>query len=530
MDHAPPAAGGYALPAMPHPPDTDPTRRSARPVEAILDPLRRLSRSQRAWALSLSFGLLAALGMAALFSDGLWPETRAQQLRREAAEALARGHLTAPDGSGARELYEAALALDPDRPDARDGLTLVGHAALARADAQIDAGQFAQARQSLALARAMTVPQPRLVELETRLHRRELGDAGVERLLDVADAARRGGRLDGEGYTALRLYQRVLALEPDNVRALEGREDTLSELLAQSRSMLERGALTDAAAVQRRVAQADAGHVELPEARAALAAAVDARLSRAEADLQRGRLAEALAGFRAALDARPDDVRATSGVRRSLQAYVRRVVELAADFRFSEAEAALAQAVAVDPDMAGLDEARRRLAAARATQARLGGEGATQTAAGRGRIRALLAEAARARDRGDLLTPPGESAFDKIAAARALAPRDAEVREAADALLPAAQRCFEDALRENRLIGAGACLEAREALGESRGTALAARRRLAQRWLAVGEERLGASEITAAQRALDQARTLDPDADGVEAFARRVEAASAALD
>ena len=515
---------------MPHPPDTDPTRRSARPVEAILDPLRKLSRTQRAWALALSIGLLIVLVMAALFSDGLWPETRAQQLRREAAEALARGHLTAPDGSGARELYEAALALDPDRPDARDGLTLVGHAALARADAQIDAGHFAQARQSLALARAMTVPQPRLVELETRLHRRELGDAGVERLLDVADAARRGGRLDGEGYTALRLYQRVLALEPDNVRALEGREDTLSELLAQSRSMLERGALTDAAAVQRRVAQADAGHVELPEARAALAAAVDARLSRAEADLQRGRLAEALAGFRAALDARPDDVRATSGVRRSLQAYVRRVVELAADFRFSEAEAALAQAVAVDPDMAGLDEARRRLAAARATQARLGGEGATQTAAGRGRIRALLAEAARARDRGDLLTPPGESAFDKIAAARALAPRDAEVREAADALLPAAQRCFEDALRENRLIGAGACLEAREALGEPRGTALAARRRLAQRWLAVGEERLGASEITAAQRALDQARTLDPDADGVDAFARRVEAASAALD
>ena len=104
MDHAPPAAGGYALPAMPHPPDTDPTRRSARPVEAILDPLRRLSRTQRAWALALSIALLVALGMAALFSDGLWPETRAQQLRREAAEALARGHLTAPDGSGAREL------------------------------------------------------------------------------------------------------------------------------------------------------------------------------------------------------------------------------------------------------------------------------------------------------------------------------------------------------------------------------------------------------------------------------------------
>lgn len=524
------AARGYALRAMPQPPDTQHASRPARTVDAVLDPLRRFSRTPRAWWISLLAALVVVLALAAVFSDRLWPETRAQQLRREAAEALARGHLTASDGTGARELYEAALALDPDRPDARDGLTLVGHAALVRAEAQIDAGQFAQARQSLVLARAMTVPRPRLAELETRLHRRELGDEGVGRLLDVADAARRGGRLDGEGYTALRLYQRVLALEPDNVRALEGREDTLSELLAQSRSMLGRGALTDAAGVQRRVAQADAGHVELPEARAALAAAVDARLSRAERDLERGRLAEALSGFRTALDARRDDVRATAGVRRTLQAYVRRVVELAADFRFGEADAALAQAVAVDPEMEGLGDARRRLAVARASQARLAGEGAAATVAGRGRVKALLEEAARARDRGDLLTPPGESAFDKIAAARALAPRDDAVRDAAEALLPAAQRCFEDALRENRLIAAGACLEAREALGEPRATALASRRRLAQRWLAVGEERLGASEITAAQRALDQARTLDPDADGLDAFARRVDAASAALD
>ncbi|MFP7723441.1 hypothetical protein ACJQWL_11620, partial [Lysobacter sp. A3-1-A15] len=169
-------------------------------------------------------------------------------------------------------------------------------------------------------------------------------------------------------------------------------------------------------------------------------------------------------------------------------------------------------------------------AGARASQARLGDDGATATAAGRGRVSSLLEQAAQARERGDLLTPPGESAFDKIAAARALAPRDAGVRRAAEELLPAARRCFENALRENRLIAAGACLEAREALGEERDTALAARRRLAQRWLAVGEERLGASEISAAQRALDQARALDPDTDGLAAFSQRVEAASAALD
>ncbi|MFP7722624.1 hypothetical protein ACJQWL_07470, partial [Lysobacter sp. A3-1-A15] len=325
---------------------------------------RTLSRSRWRWALLLPVLLLALWVLRHPLSDRIWPETRAQQLRREAAEALAFGHLSSPDGTGARELYEAALALDPDRPQSRDGLSLVGHAALARADAQIAAGRFAEARQSLALARALSVPQPRLHELEARLHKRELGDAGVDRLLDVADAARRGGRLDGEGYTALRLYQRVLALEPGNVRALEGREDTLSELLTQSRSMLGRGALSDAAAVQARVAAADAGHVDLPEARAALAAAVDERVRRAETDLSQGRLPEALAGFRAALEARPDDTRAATGVRRTSQAYVRRVVELASDFRFTEAEAALARAVAADPAMPGLQLATINLSGA----------------------------------------------------------------------------------------------------------------------------------------------------------------------
>ncbi|NUS38163.1 MAG: hypothetical protein HOQ02_03960, partial [Lysobacter sp.] len=51
--------------------------------------------------------------------------------------------------------------------------------------------------------------------------------------------------------------------------------------------------------------------------------------------------------------------------------------------------------------------------------------------------------------------------------------------------------------------------------------------RLALRWIAVGEERLGAGELDAAQRALLAARTLDATAPGLEAFAERVRVASA---
>ncbi|MET0329136.1 MAG: hypothetical protein ABW163_10250, partial [Luteimonas sp.] len=46
--------------------------------------------------------------------ERLWPETRVQALLDDAADAVAVGHLSDAEGGGARQLYEAALALDPD--------------------------------------------------------------------------------------------------------------------------------------------------------------------------------------------------------------------------------------------------------------------------------------------------------------------------------------------------------------------------------------------------------------------------------
>ncbi|MFX6138180.1 hypothetical protein ABTF17_19180, partial [Acinetobacter baumannii] len=58
-------------------------------------------------------------------------------------------------------------------------------------------------------------------------------------------------------------------------------------------------------------------------------------------------------------------------------------------------------------------------------------------------VQRLLAEAEKAERAGDLLTPPGESAFDRLRAARALAPDDARIAAASARLLPAARACFE---------------------------------------------------------------------------------------
>ncbi|RPE75441.1 hypothetical protein EDC50_2886 [Vulcaniibacterium tengchongense] len=447
-------------------------------------------------------------------SDWLWPETRLQQLREAAEQALREGRLSAPDGRGARELFEAALALDPDRGEARVGLTRVGRAALAQAEHALAARRYPEAHRMLQLARELALPRAETEAFAQRLRAREAAEAGIDRLLARAAAARRAGRLDGTADAALPLYQRVLELRPDQVQALEGREDTLADLLQQAQARLDRGDLDVAAAQIRRAQAADPAHIGLPDALAALAQAVERARRRADADLRRGRLAAAAGGYRAVLAAAADDPAAQRGLQRVAQAYAERSRRAAADFRFDEAEAALREARAVAVEAPGIAEAEQRLRRARAAAHRLD-------------PRLPPAEADAAAARGDLLSPPGDSAFDKLRAAQALAPNDARVAAARARLRPAARACFERELRGNRLARAGACLDAWSALEGDAALLRAARQRLAQRWVAVGDERLGAGEIEAAQAALRAARALYPDEPGLPGLAARLRAAGA---
>ncbi|KGQ18720.1 hypothetical protein LF41_474 [Lysobacter dokdonensis DS-58] len=179
----------------------------------------------------------------------------------------------------------------------------------------------------------------------------------------------------------------------------------------------------------------------------------------------------------------------------------------------------------IDPKSPAIADAERHLAQSRARGDRL----PPPRAASPGRmaeVRRLLAGAAVSEARGDLLTPPGDSAYDQIRRARALAPDDPSVRAAQARLLPAARSCFDDSLRANRLVRAEGCLDARDQLGDSTASVLQSRNRLALRWIAVGQERLGAGEVATAQRALMSARAQDPNAEGLDAFAERLRLAS----
>ncbi|WP_460758306.1 tetratricopeptide repeat protein [Lysobacter fragariae] len=460
-------------------------------------------------------------------SDWLWPETAAQRLHDQAVAAMAQGRLTAADGSGARELYEAALALDPDRREAREGLDRVGKAALSQAHTAMLRHRYPQAHAALKLAADLSMPRAQIDALEQQLRQFEIADADIDGLLKQAAAARAEGRLDGDVRAALPLYLHVLDLQPNLTAALEGREDVVADLLQQARQHLADGDIDKAVELVRRAQQAHPDHADLPDVLAELARAGDRKREQADHYVRQGDVASALQGYHDALLVNPQDMAARRGVVAIATAQARRSERLAADYRFDDAVRALAQAQQVASgaavDVPAIAEARQHLVRARQAQRQVGPR--LPAAQREQQVVQLLAEAASAQARGDLLTPPGDSAFDHISAARAVAPQDARVKAAAAKLAPAATQCFTQALRGNRLVRAGACLDARRALEGTTPGVRQAQRELAQRWIANGDERLGAGELQGAQVALNAARALDPNAEGLAAFAERLRVA-----
>lgn len=475
--------------------------------------------------------LLLALIVAVMFRQRIggwvWPDPRAEALRTQAGVALTAGRLSMADGSGARELYEAALALQPDQVEAREGLSRVALAALAQAEAHAHAGREAQARIALRLARELDAPKTRIDAADALLRNGVAAQAGIGALLAAAESAHVAGRLLEGPDAALPLYQRVLALQPRNQRAVEGREDALFDVLQPVPGLLARGDLAGASARVKAAQRFDPGHVDLPAARADLARMLEQRAARIrqwQASGQHARAADACAALRdIAPSAAPGEC--ASAV---MEGLLRDAATATADFHFEDATHLLALVERLDGDPARVQAARRHLQAARNDAAHLPRRLASPRA--KAQVRTLLAQAEAARNRGDWLSPPGDSAWDRLREARALAPADPVVQRALQAMLPAARDCNASALRDNDLGRAQVCLDAWRQLAPADAALTAAQRRLAERWLAIGEERLGAGEVDAAARALARARALDAAVPGLHALQQRLERADPSAD
>lgn len=509
--------------------------------EPARDALSRVRREGRWWWVharqARRIWRWAAVGGLALFmllvllrqplGDWVMKSPRTTQLLAQGDQALAAGRLSAADGSGARELFTTALALDGDRPEGREGLARTGLAALARARAQTLAGELEAAEASLALARELQVPQPEAAAVARLLRDRRAAAVGHEALLRQAGQALVAGRLaDGEA-AALPLFARVLTLWPDNLEALEGREDALTDLLQQSRNAAAEGELEVAA---RQLAQArgfDAGHADLPASEAALATALDERLARAARERRRGQWERAAASLQSVLAVVPEDARALEARDTLGSALLARSQRLGGDFELAAAQRDIELARALGmatPAVVLAEQQRQRARAARDALAASAGERAGSPRATRA-LQPLLAKMQEAEREGRFISPPGDNAFDALRAAQAVAPRDPRVRRAAARLLPATRQCFADGLRQNRVEAAGNCLQAWQTLAPGDAALEPARRRLAQRWLAIGSERLGRGDVAFASRAAEQAGFWFPALGELPPFEQRLQAA-----
>ena len=387
------------------------------------------------------------------------------------------------------------------------------------------AGDFAAAHDALRLARELSAPRADADAVAAILREREISGAGLEELWERAEDAYRDGRLHGANDAALPLYRRILSLDPAHLGALRGRDDAVAGLLQQARSSLRSGELAEAAAAIALAREFNPGHADLPDTEARMTEEHDAILDLAAEELEGGGLERARQLYRALLAMDANDGPASEGLVQVGQALGRRADRLAAEYRFAEAEAALMQARELAPDDGRLRAVAERIEASRALHARL--DPAQSPAERQQRLGILLEEIAAAEQRGELLEPPGNNAYDKLHAARSIAPGDPLVRETGARLLAAARDCFERELRSNSLGRAGACLDARAALADDAGELASARLRLAERWLAVGDERLGAGELRRATSALQSARETDPSAPGLAEFSERLRTASA---
>jgi serine/threonine-protein kinase PpkA len=511
-----------------------PRPRPRRPASSPISPMAR------GWLFGALLAVVLVAGAAWLWRDALHevlPKTQYASLLHDADRALAAGHLSAADGSGARQLYARVLAADPDDERATAGMRAVASGLLEQAGRHIQGDRFDAARAALAEARELGVAAAALAPLEQVLRDAEQQGVQAEQLLVDAQTALAAGHLDDGDDSAVALFRRALQATGGSEVAGAGLRETLRLMLVRADEATARGDLDAAAAQIDAVAELDATHLQLASSRAALAeargtqaAGTATQLAQAAALVQRGRLTappgdNAREVYRDVLARAPGNRDALDGLRRIAEALLARAERELADFNFDAAQTLIDAARDTDPALPRLRNADQRLAERRAARSQLAG-GVPLSAAQQATVQQHLQAAQQSLADGRLVHPPGESAFDRYKAALAIDPGNAAARDGIAAIPAAARTHFDQAIATGRLGAARGYVEGLETVSPSDPGLLGMKRRLASSLLGHADERLGAGELARARQAFEQASELDPSNADLPAMRARLERAT----
>jgi len=484
---------------------------------------RARARAPRSGLFAVFAIILLALGGAAWhWQDrlrALMPRTEFNDTLSRAQRALDAGRLSGNQGDSARELFLAARAQDPDNDTARRGLDSVGRKLIERADVALKAGDVVAARQALDSARELLGGGSEVEHLDTALKQAESRGSETEQLLDQANAALAADHVVGADGAAA-IYQRVLASGQANALAQAGLQKCADALAAQARAAIAAKDSAGAAARSDDIIRILPSYAALPALRGEIAKAREAdrlaleeTLNRADAQIRAGKLAtgddSALELYRSVLKQDPASARAKEGLRRIAQAFVVQANAAIDDNNPGTAEKLLNTAAELAPALADLRAARSNLRELRERLA-IGAERAAVTPAQAEQVRKLVADAATASAAGNLIIPPGDSAYDKYRAALAL---DGNNREALDGIaqLPArARTLFAQALTDGAPQRARALLDSVRQIAPDDPALPAMTEKLANAFLDQADARIGEGRRSDAARALNAAHELSP--------------------
>ncbi len=462
------------------------------------------------------------------------PATELNDTLAQANHALDEGHLDGSNGDSARELFEKARDQQPDSDAARDGLRRVGQAEVARADAALNAGKLDDAEAALNVARELLGGGNDVERIAQRLSEARNPQGRTESLIDQAQQAFAAGKFDGDDGAGA-LYRRVLDADKTNAVAARGLDKVGDALAAQARQAIAAGDKAKANALVDRIALLVPGYGDLPSLRAALAEtrkqddqAVNALIQQGNDAMRAGRFIgdgddNALARFRAALAADPDNADAKAGLGRVAQALIVQANAALDSEDDVQATRLLDQAAKLAPKSAELAAARARIGGgeAKAGTPAAGGQptgddampeaSMAVTPEQKAKVADLVRRAQAAASRGDIMDPPGDSAYDLYRNALAIDGNDASARAGLQGLPTQVEKQMQQAVASGNVQRAENLYATLSDLAPGGTSQADLRHRLGSAWIDNALQRAGQGDRQGAFQALDHARRYAPD-------------------
>ena len=496
-------------------------------------PPRRGGR--RGWLVPLLLVLVIALVAGLWFSQnrlrGMLPRTDFNNVLGQAQQALQAGHLDGQDGTSARELFQAALALEPDNDGARDGLHQVGQAELSQADAALQAGKLDQAAQQAGVARELLGGGSDIDRLDHAISSARTAQVQTVDLVGRAQQALAAGQLEGpQGAGAL--YKQMLQADPSNAVASHGLDQVGDALAAQARKAFDANDSAKASTIVEQLAALQPNNGALPALRAQQAqvqqqdsSALDAALKQGQDALRAGRIGgsgddTALAHYKAALALDPDNAQAKAGLGDVAEALTVQASAAIDAGDTAQAGQLLDQAAALAPKSADLAAARARLTSAvqapAVATATPSDDGTVAPAAASlspeqaAAVATLVQRAQIATSNGNIMMPPGDSAYDLYRSALAIDGNNAAAQQGLQALPGQVEQQFNQDVASGKLGPANDMLANLADLAPGDASQVALSNRLASAWLDQAEQQLSSGDRVGASQSLERARKLAP--------------------